>query len=57
VLEDDVVELVHKNAKLMLILECAHKLRVVDQLKLGGVRVDAHASGWDCGASGLVDAA
>ena len=55
-LKDDVIELVHENTKLMLVLECAHKLRVVKQLELGGVRVDAHTSGWDAGARGLVNA-
>ena len=56
VLEDDVIELMHEDAKLMLVLECAHELRVVKQLELGSMRVDTDASGRDAGARGLVDA-
>ena len=49
------VKLVHENTQLVFVFESAHELRVVHQLKLSGVRVDAHTSGRDRRGRGLVD--
>ena len=43
-LENDVIELVHQNTQLVLVLQSTHELGVVEQLELCAVRVDTDAS-------------
>ena len=55
VLENDVIELVHQDAELMLVAQLSHKLRVIEQLELGALWIDADARSRDRGGRGLVD--
>ena len=54
-LEDDVIELMHQHAQLVLIFKRTHELGIVKKLELGTLRIDAHTSSRDRGGRGLVD--
>ena len=56
-LKDDVIELMHQNTQLVLVRQSTHKVWVVEQLKLGAVRVDADASRRHTVGADLVNAA
>ena len=56
-LKDDVIELMHQNTQLVLVRQSTHKVWVVEQLKLRGIRVDADASRRHTVGADLVNAA
>ena len=54
-LENDVIELVHQNTQLVLVLQSTHELGVVEQLKLGAGGVDTDASSRHAVSADLVN--